>query len=178
MKQDLQALLTKLDAHREAIPLVLLDAELKLTEVVDDDFRRLAAFGDKVYRRNLLHEGPAYHALIICWRPGQRSPIHDHSGSSCAVRVLKGIATETAIAMTRQGLVYATSSTDYPVGSVIGSFDGDTHQISNLQPPGDDLVTLHIYSPPLLRMNRFSLIDSHVESFVDPVEFFGEGAGI
>ena len=178
MKQNLRALLAKLDTHREAIALAVLETELKMTDLADGDFQRWVAFGDKAYRRNLLHEGPAYHALIICWRPGQRSPIHDHSGSSCAVRVLQGIATETMIAMTRQGLVYATSSSNYPVGSVIGSYDGDTHQISNLQPPGQDLVTLHIYSPPLLRMNRFSLTDSHVESFVDPVEYFGEGAGI
>lgn len=178
MTQSLQALLARLDMHRAAIPLAVLGAELQATELADGDFRRLVVFGEKSYRRNLLHEGPSYHALVICWRAGQRSPIHDHHGSSCAVRVLEGIATETTIAMTAQGLVYATSSRDHPVGSVIGSFDGDTHQISNLQPPGQDLVTLHIYSPPLLRMNRFSLTDSHVEIFVDPVEFFGEGAGI
>ena len=178
MKQDLRSLLARLDLHCAAIPLALLEAELKSTALVQDDFRRLVAFGEKAYRRNLLHEGPAYHVLVICWRAGQRSPIHDHSGSGCAVRVLEGIATETTVAMTPQGLVYATSSIDHPVGSILGSFDGDTHQISNLQPPGQDLVTLHIYSPPLLRMNRFSLTDSQVESFVDPVEFFGEGAGI
>lgn len=178
MAQTLRALLEKLDCRSTPIPLAELDAELRRTELVDADFRRAVAFGDKTYRRNLLHEGPTYHVLVLCWRPGQRSAIHDHSGSSCAVRVVQGIATETAVAMTAQGLVYATSSRDCGVGSVLGSFDGDAHQISNLQPAGHDLVTLHIYSPPLLKMNRFSLTDSQVESFVDPVEFFVEGAGI
>lgn len=178
MEQSLAELLAKLDAHPVAIPLTVLEAELKKTGLSKEDFQRVAAFGDNTYRRNLLHEGPAYHALVLCWRPGQRSPIHDHNGSSCAVRVLQGVATETTIAMTAQGLVYATASRDFTVGSVIGSFDADAHQISNLQPPGQDLITLHIYSPPLLRMNRFSLTDSHVEMFVDPVEFFAEGAGI
>lgn len=178
MAQTLSALLAKFDTRPNPIPLEELAAELGATEVADADFRRAIAFGDKTYRRNLLHAGPAYHALVLCWRPGQRSPIHDHSGSSCAVRVLQGVATETTIAMNAQGLVYATRSRDCQVGSVLGSFDDDAHQISNLQPPGDDLVTLHIYSPPLLKMNKFSLTDSLVESFTDPVEFFVEGAGI
>ena len=178
MAQTFKALLTKLDARLEPIPLAEIEAELGDTDVVDGDFRRAVAFGDKTYRRNLLHEGPTYHALVLCWRAGQRSPIHDHSGSSCAVRVLQGIATETAVAMTAQGLVYATASRDCAAGSVLGSFDGDAHQISNLQAAGQDLVTLHIYSPPLLKMNRFSLTDPQVESFIDPVEFFVEGAGI
>lgn len=177
-KQSLKALFAKLDARHEAIPLAELQAELGNTELVREDFQRVVAFGDTTYRRNLLHEGPAYHALVICWRPGQRSPIHDHSGSSCAVQVLGGIATETAFAQTGQGHVYATASTDHEVGSVLGSFDADVHQISNLQPAGHDLVTLHIYSPPLLQMKRFSLTDAHVETFMDPIELFLEGAGI
>jgi cysteine dioxygenase len=177
-KQSLKALFGRLDARDAAIPLAELQAELGKTDLVSEDFQQVVAFGDKTYRRNLLHEGPAYLALVICWRPGQRSPIHDHSGSSCAVQVLGGIATETAFAQTGQGHVYATASTDHGVGSVLGSFDADAHQISNLQPAGHDLVTLHIYSPPLLQMKRFSLTDAHWETFMDPIELFIEGAGI
>ena len=178
MKQSLSALFALLDARQEVIALADLDAELKRTRLVEDDYRRIVSFGEKTYRRNLLHEGSAYHALVLCWRAGQRSPIHDHSGSNCAVFVLEGVATETLFATTAQGLVYATATLDHPVGHVIGSFDSDAHQISNLQEPGQDLITLHIYSPPLLAMNRFSLTDARVESFVDPIELFAGGAGI
>ena len=94
--RSLSALLALLDAWNEAIPLDVLDTELRRTVLVKVDYQRMVSFGDKAYRRNLLHDGPAYHALVLCWRAGQRSPIHDHSGSSCAVRVLEGIATETA----------------------------------------------------------------------------------
>ena len=178
MKQDLKTLLARLDSWQGAIPLAILEAELHNTALVEQDFRRVAAFGAQTYRRNLLHEGPGYHALVLCWRAGQRSPIHDHCGSSCAVQVLDGVATETAFALTAQGLVYATGSVEHARGSVIGSFDADAHQISNLQPPGDDLITLHLYSPALLQMNRYSLTDPQVESFIDPIEYFAEGSGI
>ena len=32
-----------------------------------------------------------------------------------------------------------------------------------------DLVTLHIYSPPLYRMNMYSLMDAKMQQFFDPV---------
>ena len=72
MAQTLKALFTKLDARQEAISLAELEAELKTTDLQDSDFRRTATFGERTYRRNLLHEGPNYHALVLCWRPGQR----------------------------------------------------------------------------------------------------------
>ena len=39
-----------------------------------------------------------------------------------------------------------------PEGFICATQDQDIHQISNLQPGNADLVTLHIYSPPLLVM--------------------------
>jgi cysteine dioxygenase len=35
--------------------------------------------------------------------------------------------------------------------------DQAIHQVSNLQPRGVPLVTLHVYSPPLARMNVYSV---------------------
>ncbi len=42
-------------------------------------------------------------------------------------------------------------------GHVCASQDDDTHQVSNLQSQGQNLVTLHIYSPPLRAMQKFSI---------------------
>jgi len=52
-------------------------------------------FGEEGYRRNLIQEGEGYQVLALCWKGGQRSPIHDHVGSNCAVKILKGDALET-----------------------------------------------------------------------------------
>ena len=125
-----------------------------------------------------MHAGTGYQALILCWRKGQRSPIHDHTGSSCGVRVLEGTATETSFAQTPDGYVYATGSRELPPGAVCGSQDADIHQVSNLQPGDADLITLHVYSPPLLHMGMYSLTDTEVVDFFDPVVGFSDGAGI
>ena len=95
-------LLSFLDESSEPIPMDVLDNELRRIEPDLDWLSKYFRFGEKSYKRNLIHEGAVYHALAICWRPGQRSPIHDHHGSACGVRVIKGCATETVFQRTDQ----------------------------------------------------------------------------
>ena len=116
-------------------------------------------FSPRGYARNLVHAGPHHHVLVLCWKNGQRSPIHDHAGSVCAVRVVRGTMTETFFERAPNGHIKAMSSRDLGPGEVVGGQDSDIHQISNLQPGSDDLVTLHVYSPPLLVMGTYSLTD-------------------
>ena len=47
-------------------------------------------FTDNHYARNLIHKASGFEALVLCWLPGQRSPIHDHANSICAVYVVEG----------------------------------------------------------------------------------------
>jgi cysteine dioxygenase len=105
-----------------------------------------------------MHQGSCYQALILCWRNGQRSPIHDHKGSSCGVKILQGEATETVFTYAKNGMIIPTVTKEYPVGMSMGSQDADIHQVSNLAADGECLITLHIYSPPLEVMNVYSLM--------------------
>jgi cysteine dioxygenase len=76
-------------------------------------------------------------------------------------------------------LIYAVGSRDLAAGHTCASADDDTHQVSNLQAGGADLVTLHVYSPPLLRMEVFSLDSPAVTEWDDPVnDPFAQGGGI
>ncbi len=63
------------------------------------------------------------------------------------------------------------------VGESTALQDADIHQVSNLQAEGTDLVTLHIYSPPLLRMDTYSLTDATVGEFI-PMIYEMHGSGI
>lgn len=175
---SLDDFLAELDSYTERVPLDRLTALLRRLDVSLDDVIDCARFNDERYQRNLLRSGSAYHALILCWRNGQRSPIHDHRGSSCGVRVLKGVMTETLFEVSANGLIFATSSSELKEHSVCGSQDSDIHQVSNLQPDGRDLITLHIYSPPLHVMGTYSLISGNVGEFADPVFEFCHGDGI
>lgn len=156
----LNELFAALDGLPAAPTLQQLVRILRRLRVPRDELRRMARFGQRTYRRNLLHAASHYQALALCWRSGQRSPIHDHRGSACAVRVLAGLATEVIFARSAAGLIYPVRTRALPQASVCASFDADVHQMGNLQAAGNDLITLHIYAPPLLEMRIYSLGES------------------
>ena len=76
------------------------------------------------------------------------------------MRVVRGTMTETQFRFSDNGLVVPTITREFAAGSVIGSEDLDVHQVSNLQAGAADLVTLHVYSPPLRYMGTYSLTDN------------------
>lgn len=177
-KLRLEEWFAELDRHDERIPLPVLTAGLKRLRLNIADIRPYIEFSFERYRRNLMRSGPAYHALVLCWRSGQRSPIHDHRGSACGVRVVSGEATETIFEMTAEGHVFPVRTRNLAEGFICATQDSDIHQLSNLQPNKADLITLHVYSPPLLVMGQYSLTDTVVSEFNDEVHVFAEGAGI
>jgi cysteine dioxygenase len=103
--------------------------------------------------------------LVVCWKSGQRSPIHDHAGSTCGFRIVHGICTETVFGFSPCGQVVALRSDDLGPGHVTASQDAETHQVSNVQREGEGLVTLHIYSPPLKAMNKYSITGERTGDF-------------
>lgn len=168
----------ELDQFEDRVPREFLEQWLRDTALPFDQLQEFVRFHPEHYLRNLVHGGPAYHVLLLCWRNGQRSPIHDHIGSGCGVKVLQGTATETVFDRAPNGMIFATRSRFLTADTVCATEDADIHQISNLQAEGD-LVTLHVYSPPLMRMNVYSLDDRRVKMIDDPINAeFTSGAGI
>jgi cysteine dioxygenase len=177
MSTTLNAMLSYLDALDGKPSLEELLDELGRFDIGCDDLASFIRFGERSYQRNLVRAGEWYHAWVLCWRNGQRSPIHDHHGSNCVVRVLRGILTETIFEFAPNGHVKACFSRDLGPGSVLASSDTDLHQVSNLQAGSADLVTMHVYSPPLLTMGTYSLYDRSRGQEVWELDFT-EAAGI
>ena len=151
---------------------------LEALELTVDDMREFAIFDKARYRRNLVFECEMAEVLLICWSSGQRSPIHNHAGSTCGFKVMQGTGVETVFESTPSGQIMATGSTMMKPGYICASKDSDIHQVANLQAPGEDLITLHIYSPPLREMDQFSLSGGRVERY-RPTNFeHADGSGI
>jgi cysteine dioxygenase len=177
MSQSFAELVDYLDSLEGRAPLEELTAQLRRTRVTCEDVEDYIYFSPRQYLRNLYRAGDWYNIVVLCWKNGQRSPIHDHAGSSCGVKVLRGTATETFFDFAPNGMVRAVSSRELTPGSVCGSQDADMHQVSNLQAGDADLVTLHVYSPPLYQMNTFSLTSP--ARGIEPMFLeFSEAAGI
>ena len=177
MIRPLDAMLRYLDGLTEAPPLTELAEELRRYPVALDDVAALLRFSDRGYQRNLLRAGGCYQAWVLCWKNGQRSPIHDHHGSRCVVRVLHGVLTETLFAFAPNGHVKAVASRDFGPGELLASQNADLHQASNLQAGDADLVTLHVYAPPLRAMGLYSLYDRSRGEEVWTIEYC-DAAGI
>jgi cysteine dioxygenase len=177
MSHSLQPLFRYLDGLREQAGLAELAAVVESLALGGDDLAEFVRFSDRAYARNLVRAGPWYMALVLCWKNGQRSPIHDHAGSNCCVRVLRGALTETRFEFAPNGQVRAGGSHDYPPGAILTSADLDLHQVSNLQAGDAPLVTLHVYSPPLLGMGTYTLND-RTRGFEPMLVEFSDAGGI
>ena len=156
MLRGLVRLIRYMDGLGSAADLGKVETLLREANVEREDMIQACKFSDVDYARNLLAKSPWYQLWVICWRAGQTSPIHDHIGCACGVRIVDGVATETIFEETeQQGYVRPVSTSIFRSGDVCVSNDTDIHLITNEQ-PDQDLVTLHLYTPPL-KMRFFNL---------------------
>ena len=153
----LAALVEYLDGLKERATIESLLDLLGRSKVTMADLEAFTCFKDETYQRVQICAGEHYEMLVVCWKSGQRSPIHDHAHSTCCFRVMQGVCTETVFNLYPPSRVVERERHDLREGYLTASQDSDTHQVSNLQPAGTNLVTLHIYSPPLGAMRKYSL---------------------
>ena len=141
-----------------------------------DELQPYALFSDRRYARNLVYKNPHFEIMVMCWNAGQRSTIHDHAGSLGGIKILQGQLTECLFARAANGMIKALSSADYALEGSRVEETSLIHQISNLQANNARAVSIHIYVPPLLRMNVYSLEDPAVRNILP--QYFSLGAGI
>ena len=164
--EKLAPLLAKLDALTERAPLEMLREELSRLRITRDDLGGACRFSDEHYRRNIVRRTDDYELVALCWKPGQRTPIHDHAGSTCGLLVVEGDATETRFELDADGVARRVGRTVMGQGSVCASQDDDIHEVANLTER--DLITLHCYSPPITQFHRYE--EDSAEVLMEGVE--------
>lgn len=153
----LQPLIEYLDSLTGRADLSVLERLLTELEVSEADLQPVCRFKSERYQRNTIRQTEWYELVALCWEAGQRTPIHDHRSSSCAFKVIKGVASETRFDRTPSGLIRPMITRDLEPGYLCAAEDADIHQVANAQPEGAPLITLHIYSPPLRQFHRYTL---------------------
>ena len=121
-----------------------------------DDIAEYVRFDPARYHRELMVKADDYQILVLACLPGQKSPIHNHRGSRCCVRVLQETAIETAYVQTREGF-FETRTDRYAAGTVFGGKDADIHTVENAASSRHGLVTMHVYRPALTRTEIFEV---------------------
>ena len=133
-------------------------------------------FSDKRYARNLVYKDRQFEIMVMCWNAGQRSSIHDHAGSLGGIKILQGELTECLFERAPNGMIKSLTSVDYQPQEARVEETSLIHQISNLQAANRGAVSVHVYVPPLVRMNVYSLEDPAVRNILP--QYFSRGAGI
>ncbi|HST23860.1 MAG TPA: cysteine dioxygenase family protein [Blastocatellia bacterium] len=140
------------------------------------DYEPHRAFTPRKYARNLVARSSFAELLMLCWRSGQRTPIHDHGGSVGVILMVEGLLTETMYEHAPEGHVRPYNTYRWGPGGITGADVPDIHQLLNLQPEKRDMVTLHCYAPPLSVLNTYSPRNARVRHWREG--YFTGGAGI
>ncbi len=140
------------------------------------DYEPYRVFTPRKYARNLIARSSFAELLMLCWRSGQRTPIHDHGGSVGVILMVEGLLTETMYEHAPEGHVRPYNTYRWGPGGVTGADVPDIHQLLNLQPEKRDMVTLHCYAPPLSVLNTYSPRNARVRHWREG--YFTGGAGI
>ena len=169
MKRDLlsfSALVKKLESLRDVPGLDQIYEWLEKAEISTDDLQPYLGFKDGNYWRHRICRNEFVEMLVLCWRPGQRTPIHDHNGSHGGVKIHRGMLWETTFNYDPvNGLKYK-SAREYPPGAVTGSEIPDIHQLGNPDVSGQDLVTIHVYAPPLGVLHTYKPGSARIDLYV------------
>jgi cysteine dioxygenase len=160
--QDLAATLS----GRKTVPsLSELYALVERTRISEADLQPYLGFKAGNYCRHRVMRNEHVEMLVLCWKPGQRTPIHDHNGSHGAVFVQEGIMWETTFDYDAEsGLAYKAHR-ELRKGGLTGSELPDIHQLGNPDVSGRDLITIHIYAPPLGVLKTYKLGSSTIDLY-------------
>lgn len=147
------------------------------------DWKDFVHFDKNKYTRNLIGLGKddRFGLMILAWGPGQKSPIHDHNGSHCIMRVLGGTLVETLYNKSSASELGADSDSSL---SPIEEFERYTktretkletgrtayihdkigwHRVSNASSQ-EPAVSLHLYAPPIEKCKTYCEIEGKVRA--------------
>ncbi|KAF7720713.1 hypothetical protein EC973_006309 [Apophysomyces ossiformis] len=148
-----------------------------------DDWNQYTMFDhSRAYTRNLIDSGNGkFNLMILAWSKGQQSPIHNHSGSHCIMKILDGELQETLYDWPEQeveeesaGPADITEAAEEKSNNLVGAnplhVSKDTmyhpnectyvhdkiglHRISNPSKQRG-AVSLHLYTPPYQMCKTF-----------------------
>ena len=123
----------------------------------EGDWSGYRLFNDGFYARNLVEVCDLFELIVICWKEGQTSPIHNHAGQHCWMAVLEGTIEETHYAHPEAGAggpLAEVCTQTFPSGSV--AYIHDDIALHVIRPAaGSSAVSLHLYSRPIKACNIY-----------------------
>ena len=151
-------------------------------ELKESDWKKYVHYDKNKYTRNLIALGrdDQFGLMILAWGPGQKSPIHDHNGSHCIMRVLSGNLIETlynksvdagdsdsSLSPTEESeheRYRKTRETKLSTGETAYIHDKiGWHRVSNASTQ-ESAVSLHLYAPPIEKCKTYCEVEGKIRA--------------
>ncbi len=125
-------------------------------------FESYCSWSDESYTRNCIIDTKEFELILLCWEKGQMTPIHDHGGEECWVKIIEGEFRETIYKEDETGelnIVKSAISKSNDISYMI-DFMG-FHRLENLS--NKRSMSLHLYAKPIRNCRLF---DENSRTFV------------
>lgn len=131
---------------------------VRRVEIRREELDRHIVFSNEGYARNLFNREDDFEVLVMCWKPGQSAPPHDHHQSLSVELVYDGTLHYVSYDRPEEGgPLKEISSYDAPPGTVVSELPGNIHSLANPIESGKDAISIHFYFPPLKGMNFYDI---------------------
>lgn len=124
-----------------------------------EDFKSYIFYKKEFYTRNLIHASKDYELLLLCWSPGQKSPVHGHEGQKCWMRVEQGSLEFTNYVDYQENGVQKFKITNKQVGTS-GFVDGPAYIHGVANATSEPAISLHLYAKPFHQCDVFDVVQS------------------
>lgn len=123
-------------------------------QIPKQDFEEINSWSKKCYTRNCIAQGDEFELILLCWEKGQASPIHDHGGEECWVKIIDGEFRETLYQKNKEGELESIKSMESTAGDITYMVDFmGYHRLENLS--NKRSLSLHLYAKPIRRCNVY-----------------------
>lgn len=121
--------------------------------IPQEAFENFCSWSEECYTRNCIFENENFELILICWEKDQKTPIHDHDGEECWVKVIDGTLKEALYKDTPSGPTQLKSTiSEKGTISYMIDFMG-YHKLENIS--DRRAMSLHLYAKPIKKCNVF-----------------------
>lgn len=117
-------------------------------------FEAYCSWSNRSYTRNCIFDNEKFELILLCWEEGQITPIHDHGGEECWVKIVEGEFRETIYEANTSGELSIVKSAVAKTNDITYMVDFmGFHSLENLS--NKRSMSLHLYAKPIRNCNVF-----------------------
>jgi cysteine dioxygenase len=123
-------------------------------KLLTSDLENYCSWSNKSYTRNCIIDNEKFELILLCWAPGQITPIHDHGGEECWVKFITGEFKEIIYQENDLGDLAIVKSGISKAGDISYMIDFmGCHTLENLSKKRS--MSLHLYAKPIRTCNVY-----------------------